>query len=202
MRKLSWEEVIKSNMLNKSIAYRLSIYISLAVIGVFIAFIAIYFVFNQDLIKNNVQNKAISESADVISLVNQHVVATKEVTDNIAVQIQFYLEHGHTEDFIGVLLKKYPFINAIHINLDVKSPHIKYHNWFCFPQADSIRFFKGNERFETCLSKENVFIELLEKKKIGKVKDCPECGEAYPEEHGDRCRVCNGELLYLSQKSD
>ena len=152
-------------MLNKSIAYRLSIYISLSVIGVFLAFITIYFLFNQDLIKKNVQNEAISESADVIGLVNQHVVATKEVTDNIAAQIYFYLEHGHTEDFIGGILKKYPFINAIHINVDSISPHIKYHNYFCIPHADSMRVFKGNERFKTCLSEEKSFMELLENKK-------------------------------------
>ena len=152
-------------MLNKSIAYRLSIYISLSVIIVFIAFITIYFLFNQRLIKENVQNEAIGKSAEVMGNVNKHVVATKEVTDNVARQIYFYLEHGHAEDFIGGLLQKYTFLNAIHINIDVKSSNIKHHHYYCFPQGDSVKHIKRNVRIRTCISKEKSLAKIQERKK-------------------------------------
>lgn len=152
-------------MLNKSIAYRLSIYISLAVISVFIAFIFVYFLFNQSLIKENVQNSAISSSAEVISNVNYHVLSTKEVASNLSEQIYYYLEHGHTEDFIGLLLKKYPFINAIHINVDNKDEDIAYHHYYCFNRDDSIHIFKQNERITTCISEQESFEMLVKNEK-------------------------------------
>jgi len=151
-------------MLNKSIAYRLSIYISLAVISVFIAFIAIYFVFNQRLIKENVQNKAVGLSSGVIGNVNRHIVSTKEIACNLSEQIYHYLEHEHSEQFITTLLNKYSFINAIHINIDVKNPDITDHNYYCFKHNDSVRIFKANERFKTCISEDESFKKLLENK--------------------------------------
>ena len=44
-------------MFNKSIAYRLSIFISLAVISVFIAIIIISYLFNSNNLKENIENK-------------------------------------------------------------------------------------------------------------------------------------------------
>lgn len=151
-------------MLNKPIAYRLSIYISLAVIAVFITFIGIYFLFNQRLIKENVQNKAIGLSSAVIGNVKRHVVSTQEVADNVSNQIYFYLEHGNSEEFISSLLKKYSFINAIHVNIDEKNPDILYHNFYCYSNNDSVRIFKANERLKTCVSFEKSFVDLLKNK--------------------------------------
>lgn len=38
---------------------------------------------------------------------------------------------------------------------------------------------------------------FLEKSKLGPVRLCPSCGEAYPNSDGDRCGGCRGELPYL-----
>lgn len=149
-------------MLNKSIAYRLSVYISLSVIAVFIAFIAIYFFFNQRIIKENVQNKAIGVSSIVIGNVRGHVVSTKEVTENISEQIYYYMEHNHSEEFLSTILKKYEFINAIHVNITEKKSNIAHHNFYSFCNNDTVRFFKGNERFKTCFSKGKGFQKLIE----------------------------------------
>jgi phosphoserine phosphatase RsbU/P len=73
-------------MIDKSLAYRLSLYISLAVISVFVVFIIAYFLLNQRLLRENIENKAIGLNAEVNSLVNRQVVSTKEVTENIAMQ--------------------------------------------------------------------------------------------------------------------
>lgn len=38
--------------------------------------------------------------------------------------------------------------------------------------------------------------DFLGKEKMGPVKKCPQCGEAYPEKDGNRCKGCDGELPY------
>ena len=93
-------------MLNKSIAYQLSVYISLAVIGVFIAFIGIFFFFNQTLIKDSVKNKAMSQSSGVSGSVQRYLVTTSEVAGNIADQVIFYGQQDHADLFIQSLVKK------------------------------------------------------------------------------------------------
>ncbi len=148
-------------MLNKSIAYRLSIYISLAVIAVFIAFIAIYFLFNVSIIKENIENKAVNISGEIKGKVNQYVNVTVEVTENIADQIIFYDQHHSVQPFIEQLVRKYPFINAIHINLDSTIP-LDYHNFFCFNAVDSILFFNENKPLKTCVTEQPHFKKLLE----------------------------------------
>ncbi|MEN8117486.1 MAG: SpoIIE family protein phosphatase [Bacteroidota bacterium] len=149
-------------MLDKSIAYRLSIYISLAVISVFIVFIAIYFLSNQKTIKENVYHKAVAASANVVGNVRYHVVSTKEIANNISEQIIFYGQHEEADLFIERLIEKYPFINAIHVNIDTSVPQLPYHNFYCFNYGDSIRCFHNNTKFKTCISEEIPFKRLQE----------------------------------------
>lgn len=147
-------------MLNKSIAYRLSIYISLAVISVFIAFIGIYILFQKDLLQENIQNKAISHNTEVSSIVGRYVVATKEVTGNIAEQIVFYAQQDHPDIFLKALVEKYSFINAIHVNIDSLVNDLAYRNYYCFQHNDTTHFIQKNERIKTCTT-HNEFVEKL-----------------------------------------
>ena len=101
-------------MLNKSIAYRLSIYISGAVIGVFIIFMVIFYTVNSRNIVESLTNKAIGESNRVIMQIEKQLVATREITSNISDQIIFYGQHQHPELFVTNLLKKYPYIKEFH----------------------------------------------------------------------------------------
>lgn len=153
-------------MLNKSIAYRLSIYISLSVISVFIAFIGIYFLFNQKIIEENVQNKAVSLSAEVRNNVERHVVATAEITSNISEQILFYAQQNNANIFLTGLIEKYSFINAIHVNIDSTVTNLANRNYYCFKHNDSTYLYKGNERFKTCVSENTEFKNLVENKVI------------------------------------
>ena len=148
-------------MLNKSIAYRLSIYVSLAVVAVFIVFISIYLLFNIKLIKENIEYKAINISSEVKGNINQYVKVTEEVTQNISSQIIFYDEHGHVQDFLVQILQKYPFLNAIHVNLD-SSFTSDYHNFFCLNAKDSIQFLKDNKPIESCIVMQTKYRELSE----------------------------------------
>ncbi len=147
-------------MLNKSIAYRLSIYISLAVISVFIAFIIISFLFNFGIIKENIEYKAKNTSIEVNSRVRQYVVTTQEVTGNISGQIIFYDKKNAVRPYVQNILKKYPFINAIHINLD-SVVDVNYHNFYAFSQADSVHVIEKNEPFVTCVNEDSVFQHML-----------------------------------------
>lgn len=151
-------------MLNKSLAYRLSIYISLAVVAVFIAFIVIYFLFNMKIIEENVDNKAISSSAEVTANIKKYVVTTQEVTQNVADQIIFYDQKDYVQPFVDHLLKKYPFLNAIHINID-SAINLRYHNYFSYRERDSTYFYQGNKAFKTCVSEHPNYKMLIDGKK-------------------------------------
>jgi len=148
-------------MFNKSIAYRLSIYISLAVIAVFIAFITIFFLFNVKLIRENIQNKAVTISEDVKGEVNQYVKLSEEVADNIADQIIFYDQYESVHTFLDNLLVKYPFINAIHVNLD-STLELNNHNYFCYNEGDSIEYYAGNSPIQTCVTEQPEFKKLVQ----------------------------------------
>ena len=121
---------ISITMLNKSIAYRLSIYISLAVISVFIAFILISYVFDRELLRENIENKAIGIGLSVMMSAEKSLVATKEIASNISEQVLYYGEKNDIELFVSNLMEKYQFLNAIHVNIDSSVPYLAYHNFF------------------------------------------------------------------------
>jgi len=139
-------------MLNKSIAYRLSIYISIAVISVFIAFIVISFLYNSRGITESIENEAIGLSSEVSLQIGKQLVATEEIASNISNQIIFYAQHDEPELLISELLKKYSFLNAIHVTIDTVVQDITFHNYFAFRKQDSIFFTERNEEIGHCLN--------------------------------------------------
>lgn len=137
-------------MLNKSIAYRLSIYISLAVIGVFIAFMLITYFLNSRNINENIENYAFGESQKVIMTVEKKLIPTREITSNIGNQIIFYAQQSGSDLFIKGILEKYSFINAIHVNIDSVVPGLRYRNYLGYRDKDSIVFEQANESIFQC----------------------------------------------------
>lgn len=150
-------------MLNKSIAYRISVYVSLAVISVFITFIAIYIFFQQDLLKQNIQHKSISLGSTVQSSVGRLAITTREVAQNVAAQVVFYAQHDHAEIILGDVMRKYPFINAIHVNMDSTVNDVDYTHYFSFNMNDSIYFYQQSEEFRTCTTVDENYQKLLQK---------------------------------------
>ncbi len=144
-------------MLNKSIAYRLSIYISIAVVGVFLAFIIIAFYFNSEILKNNIINKATTVGTQVLMLAEKQLVSTREITSNISEQVVYFAQHDDTEYFIKKLISKYPFINAVHINIDSIVPNINYHNYYFLSEEDSMYFQEGNQFIYHCEHEKRIF---------------------------------------------
>ena len=144
-------------MLDKSIAYRLSVYISLAVILVFLAFMAITYFFNQRIINESIQNVATGLSSEVIAEVEKQLVATHEVSFNVAKQIVFYVQHNHPEEFLSGIMDRYPFINAMRINIDSGVPNINYHNYFAFRDKNEIVFERKNNIEYHCKNEQRIF---------------------------------------------
>lgn len=150
-------------MFNKSIAYRLSIYISLAVIVVFMAFILITFYFNSSITKNNVENQAAALGYQVMMIAEKQLVSTREITSNISEQVLYFAQNDDVEFLITKLMSKYPLLNAIHVNIDSIVPNIKYHNYFSYRAKDSILFQKGNELNYYCEHEKRIFEEKISK---------------------------------------
>ena len=152
-------------MINKSIAYRLSIYISLAVISVFIAFIIISYLFNRNLLKENIENRAIGLSSDVIMRVENYVVSTREITSNIAEQVFYYGQNNDAERLINSMMEKYRFLNAIHVNINPDVSDVMYHNYLGTRINDTILIEKSNKPIYHCRIEEEKVVEVERKKK-------------------------------------
>jgi sigma-B regulation protein RsbU (phosphoserine phosphatase) len=151
-------------MLNKSIAYRLSIYISIAVISVFMAFIVIAFCFNSGIIKDNIINKATALGAQVLMIGEKQLVSTRELTSNISEQAIYFAQHDDLNILVEALMEKYSFLNAIHVNIDPAVLGIDYHNYYSFRDKDSILFQKGNELIYRCKHEKRIFENVVSKK--------------------------------------
>ncbi len=145
-------------MLNKSIAYRLSIYISLAVIAVFIVFITITFFFNTNIVKNSLEDQAEELSSESIGLIERQLVATREITSNISGQIMYFAQNNSMEVLVSSMMKRYPFINAIHIHINDSIPDLENHFLFAIREdEDSIDIQKANQRIRHCAVEEAIY---------------------------------------------
>lgn len=157
-------------MFNKSIAYRLSIYISLAVIGVFLAFIVLAFYFNSAVLKNSINKDAITLGTQVLMVAEKQLISTKEITSNISEQAIYFAQKDDVSFLIEKLMAKYTFINAIHINIDSLVPDINYRNYYYFRGKDSIDIQKGNKLIYNCAYEKLIFEEIIAGGKPGWTK--------------------------------
>lgn len=154
-------------MFNKSIAYQLGIYISLAVIGVFIVFIATTYFFNRKLTKENVENRAIGMSSEISAEIKKLVVTTREVASNVSEQILFYGEKDEADLLISGVMEKYPFINALNINIDSTILDQPFRKYMAFRQNDSVSLKKGDFDFYKCDAEKEIIRNVILKKKPG-----------------------------------
>lgn len=151
-------------MFDKSIAYRLSVLISLAVISVFIAFIIITFVFSNDLVTSNIESTAKGASSKVILDVERQVITTQEVTENIAEQALYYSKNDDINLLLTMVMKKYPFLNAIHIDLDSTLTGLENYYFFILRDKDSLYFKKQNTMIYGCQMEKEIFEETVSNK--------------------------------------
>ena len=147
-------------MFNKSIAYRLSVYISLAVTGVFLAFIVIAYYFNSNVIKKTTENEAVNLGNKALSLGEKQLISTREITSNVSDQALFFAQHNEVELFVGQLMLKYPFLNAMHVDIDSGVPHINYRHFHFYRSSDSILIQKEDELFFCCKNEMRIFEDI------------------------------------------
>ncbi|HOP64956.1 MAG TPA: formylmethanofuran dehydrogenase subunit E family protein [Spirochaetota bacterium] len=86
-------------------------------------------------------------------------------------------------------LKNWPEVNSWFFKLKPKKE-----------QDSELLFSQIREAGHSVLSLQRVKVEpdKLMRKKGGSSAICPVCGEAYPAEHGDKCRSCAGESPFVS----
>ena len=144
-------------MINKSIAYRLSIFISLAVISVFIVFIVATFLFNQKLLRENIENRAIGLSSKINGIVNQNIAVTREVALNISEQAIYYGENNDIELLLSMVMEKYPFINAIHVSID-STANLEHTNFLSARNNEEQPVFKkSQQKIYNCSNEKTIF---------------------------------------------
>ncbi len=165
-------------MFNKSIAYRLSIYISLAVIGVFMAFIIVIFLYNQKIVIRSIENEASKISTETIGLVQRQLNSTQSITNNLAEQILYYAEHNTAESLLQSMMEKYSYLNAISVNIDHDEnlPPILNYDYSIFRSLDSLEYSSGNEKIFHCEIEREIFENQELKKEPGWSK-AYQCGE-------------------------
>jgi sigma-B regulation protein RsbU (phosphoserine phosphatase) len=105
-------------MKNNSIAYKLSVYISLAVIAVFIVFILLSYFYNQNILKEKIEKEAIEKSSLIIGKIRKYVLTTSEVASNVSDQIYFYHKAGEADNFLLSVMQKYRFIYKSHVLIE------------------------------------------------------------------------------------
>lgn len=148
-------------MFNKSIAYRLSVYLSLAVISVFIAFILITFVFNSKIINENIENKAIEQSNKATTFIYGQLYTTREVSSNFADQVLYYARHGNVKSLISGIMEKYPFLNAVHVDIDSVITDVAHHHYFVYNSGDSLDFEFLDSKIYHCQTEKFIFEQAV-----------------------------------------
>ncbi len=131
-------------MFNKSIAYRLSVYISIAVISVFLLFIIVSFFFNRQVLKENIEHQAIGVSEKVNTQITRNITKTRDVTQNISKQIIYYGRNGDAEKLLSMVMEDYPFIHAIYITIDSTVAMPNHH--FILKRDNGVMVFKESQQ--------------------------------------------------------
>jgi phosphoserine phosphatase RsbU/P len=153
-------------MFNKSIAYRLSIFISLAVIIVFVVFIIVLFFFNERLLRENIENRAISLSSLANSRISRNILTAKEVSLNVAEQIVYYSQNNDAEELLSIVMNKYPFLNSIFVKIDSLIPEQTY---FLINRNknDSIFYKESKQLIYSCEIEKVLFEDIFKTHKTG-----------------------------------
>lgn len=150
-------------MIKKSISYKLSIYISLAVISIFMLFIIITYVFNQQILRDNIEQRAIGLSMKVNSKVSKQLISTEEIATNLAHQALYYAQNDDAELLISGVMKRYQFLNAIHIDID-STISLPNHNFYISRSQDSILYKAGENQIIDCEEEREVLAAVSEGK--------------------------------------
>ena len=151
----------------KTTGYKLNIYISSAITLVLTTFIVISYQYGNRILKVNIEKSAIGLSTELISKVRDNVVTTQEIASNLGHQVPIIVEKADLEILFTGLLKRYPYLQAIHVHLDSSAFPNQYLIYSAAKFDNEIRTIKSYNNDIECEDGKNTFSELVEKEKYG-----------------------------------
>jgi sigma-B regulation protein RsbU (phosphoserine phosphatase) len=129
------------------------------VIGVFLIFITASYFFNQNLLRNNIQNRAIGMSSKINGFVNQNATVTREVALNVSEQIIYYSRNNDAELLLEMVMNKYPFLNAVHISLD-SSVNVPNEYYFVGRELNRLNYRQSDSLIYNCEEEKDILTRV------------------------------------------
>ncbi|HNX78970.1 MAG TPA: SpoIIE family protein phosphatase [Prolixibacteraceae bacterium] len=108
-------------MSDKSLAYRLGIYISLAVMGVFIIFMFLLVNFHIRNRKLSNEDKAKVLNSNIIRDIRDRLIQTEALARQVQLQSDFYLRHDGIPELLTDILDEYEFLECVEIRFSGSS---------------------------------------------------------------------------------
>jgi sigma-B regulation protein RsbU (phosphoserine phosphatase) len=113
-------------MSNRSLAYHLGFYISLALFFVFGTFTYYIIRYHAENSKKSVENSAILLSQDIFRNVRDKVLLTQELASGISRQIGFFQKYGESENYLKSILDDRKYLQTILVRFhDREKSHIR-----------------------------------------------------------------------------
>ncbi|MBN2773616.1 MAG: SpoIIE family protein phosphatase [Prolixibacteraceae bacterium] len=137
-------------MSKRSTAFRLSFYISTAIISVLLIVIFIVYKSSHNLIENDIEKSAVTQSMPVVTEIRKNVVSTQELTKNIARQIPYFAAKGDIEHLTRSIISNYIQLQAIHVNLKKNIFPDEIINYSAYRENDSIIFLTSSDQIAIC----------------------------------------------------
>ncbi len=151
----------------KPTAYRLSIYISTAIVTVLGVLIIVVYKYGNEILKENIEKNAISLSSEVVMKTRDNVVSTQEIASNIADQVPFFIQSNNIEYLITGLLKKYLFLQAIHVELGKQAFPNENYLYSTARKGEEIIFKKNDKEAVLCGNELEAVNSVLGNKGLG-----------------------------------
>ncbi len=101
-------------MEKRSIAFRLSLYIIFAVTTIITLIVYLNYDFSEKILMQNIEEAAVNQSALIINQVERHIIATQEISRNVATQTPYYLRNNDLDLFLKGVVQANPIIYGIH----------------------------------------------------------------------------------------
>ena len=133
-------------MSKQSIAFRLSIYISSAIILVLLTLTLVVYRDSLGLVRENIEKNAISMSSDIITQIRDKVISSEELAKNTAGQLSYFVKQKDIELLLTSLISNYPFVAAIYIDLDEKVMDGDFLHYSVTRENSKIRFKESKEQ--------------------------------------------------------
>ncbi len=96
----------------------------------------------------------------------------------------------------------------VYLDTDKMKNYPEIYNWFfkVTPKHEQdgealMRQIRSAGAAILSVEKVKVDPEISKKEKGSKIAVCPVCNEGYPAKHGEKCRICSGEINYLMKSS-